>query len=174
MEAAAAPPVVTATGWSGRHAVELYVRTYVTMLQSSGEIRLDSLAHAHLGMASSLHPLARQTQMDMGAFIYSVRRLPTEITRSRRVLLGQSIHGFQAALGVDIGSWRRVKALARRRPWYSDGAQTLAVLLASPSDIDDLVPTLVAYQIEWNKLHRAVRDVGTDPGRVRSAIQASE
>jgi hypothetical protein len=171
---APAPAAITASGWSGRHAVELYVRTYATMLQSSGEIRLDSLAHAHRGMASSLHPLASQTQMDMGAFLYSVRRLPTEITRSRRVFLGQSVHGFQVALGVDVGGWMRVKAPARRRPWYYDGAQTLAVLLASPSDIDDLVPTLVAFQIEWNKLHRAARDVGTDPDRVRSAVQAGE
>jgi hypothetical protein len=143
-----APAAVTVSGWSGRHAVELYVRTYSTMLQSSGEIRLDTLTHAHLGMGSSLHPLAAAPQMDMGAFIYSVRRLPRAITCARRVLLGQSTLGFQAALGQDVTSWERVKAPARRRPWWSDGEGTLAVLLASPSDIDDLVPTLVAYQIE--------------------------
>jgi hypothetical protein len=160
---APAPPAITASGWSGRHAVELYVRTYSTMLQSSGEIRLDTLAHAHLGMASSLHPLAAQGQMDMGAFLYSVRRLPLAINTAERVILGQSVHG-----------WERVKAPARRRPWYFDGRGTLAVQLASPSDIDDLVPTLVAYQIEWNKLHLAVRDVGPDPERVRVAVQASE
>jgi hypothetical protein len=171
---APAPPAVTASGWSGRHAVELYVRTYSTMLQSSGEIRLDSLAHAHLGMASSLHPLAGQPQMDMGAFIYSVRRLPTAVAWARRVIMGQSTTGFRAALGIDVDSWKRVKAPARRRPWYSDGEHTLAVLLASPSDIDDLLPTLVAFQIEWNKLHRMVRDVGPDPERVRHAVQAGE
>ena len=31
------------------------------------------------------------------------------------------------------------------------------MLLASTSDLDDLIPTLVAYQIEWNKLHAALR-----------------
>ncbi|HKF74608.1 MAG TPA: hypothetical protein VKF59_00565 [Candidatus Dormibacteraeota bacterium] len=171
---APAPNAVTATGWSGRHAVELYVRTYSTMLQSSGEIRLDSLAHAHIGMGSALHALASGVRMDMGAFIYSVRRLPLAISRARRVVLGQSVYGFRAALGVDISAWERVKAPARRRPWYWDGKGTLAVLLASPSDIDDLVPTLVAYQIEWNKLHRAVREVGDDPERLRGALQASD
>src|SRR5437660_5654617 len=171
---APAPPAVTAMGWSGRHAVELYVRTYSTMLQSSGEIRVETLTHAHLGMASALHPLAAQPQMDMGAFLYSVRRLPHAIVSARRVILGQSVHGFQVTLGVDVGGWERVKAPARRRPWYWDGESTLAVLLASPSDIDDLVPTLVAFQIEWNKLHRAVEDVGSDPERVRIAVQASE
>jgi len=169
---AAAPPVVTATGWSGRHAVELYVRTYSTMLQSSGEIRLDSLVHAHIGMASSLHPLASRPEMDMGAFIYSVRRLPQAIRCAHRVLLGQSARGFEAALGLDVTSWERVKAPARRRPWYYDGRDTLAVLLASPSDIDDLVPSLVAYQIEWNKLNRAVREVGPYAEQVRLAVMA--
>lgn len=167
-------PAATATGWSGRHAVELYVRTYSTMLQSSGEIRLDSLAQAHIGMASSLHPLASEPQLDMGAFIYSVRRLPTEIRCARRVILGQSARGFEAALGVDVTGWQRVKALGRRRPWYYDGRDTLAVLLASPSDIDDLVPTLVAYQIEWNKLHRAAREAGLDSEALRLMVQASE
>jgi len=171
---AAAPPVVTATGWSGRHAVELYVRTYSTMLQSSGEIRLDSLVHAHIGMASSLHPLASRPEMDMGAFIYSVRRLPEAIRCARRVLLGQSARGFEAALGLDVTRWERVKAPARRRPWYYDGRDTLAVLLASPSDIDDLVPSLVAYQIEWNKLNRAVREVGPEGEQVRLAVMAGE
>ena len=171
---APAPAAVTATGWSGRHAVELYVRTYSTMLQSSGEIRLDSLAHAHFGMASALHPLASRPEMDMGAFIYSVRRLPAAIRCGQRVLLGQSARGFHAALGLDVTDWQRVKAPARRRPWYYNGKDTLAVLLASPSDIDDLVPSLVAYQIEWNKLHRAVREVGLDSEQVRRAVMASE
>ncbi|HLH69256.1 MAG TPA: hypothetical protein VKY90_09565 [Candidatus Dormibacteraeota bacterium] len=161
-------------GWSGRHAVELYVRTYSTMLQSSGEIRLDTLVQAHIGMASSLHPLASRPQMDMGAFIYAVRRLPTAINHARRVVLGQSLRGFQQTLASDLTLWQRVKAPARRRAWYYDGESILAVLLASPSDIDDLVPTLVAYQIEWNKLHRAVREAGVDPERVRCSVQASE
>jgi hypothetical protein len=171
---APAPPAVTASGWTGRHAVELYVRTYSTMLQSSGEIKLDSLVHAHLGMGSALHPLAAEPQVDMGALIYSVRRLPLAIARSRRVFLGSSPHGFKAAVGADIASWERVKAPARRRPWYYDRADTLAVLLASPSDIDDLVPTLVAFQIEWNKLHDAVKELDGSSEAMRRAAGATE
>src|SRR5216683_2351597 len=45
-------------GWTGKQAVEVYVRTYTTMLQSSGDIKIDSLVHAHLAMGSVLHPLA--------------------------------------------------------------------------------------------------------------------
>jgi hypothetical protein len=164
----------TQAGWTGRHAVELYVRTYVTMLQSSGEIKIDSLEQSHIGMDSVLHPLAGDPGVDMGALIYSARRLPAVMTRCRRVLLGQSAHGFRTVLGEDIMSWERVKAPARRRRYYYDGKDRLAVLIASPSDIDDLVPCLVAFQLEWNKLHRALRDVELDSERAREAAQASE
>lgn len=161
-------------GWQGRHAVELYVRTYSTMLQSSGWIRLDSLAAVHVRMGSSLHGLAAEHQVDMGAFLYSIRRLPREIADVRRVILGQSPHRFRAALGLEVDSWRRLKAPARRRPWYFDGEETLAVFLASPSDIDDLVPTLVAYEIEWNKLHRALSQEPCGLDGARHAAGASE
>ena len=164
------PPKV---GWTGRHAVELYVRTYTTMLQSSGDIKIESLVQAHLGMGSVLHPLAGEPQSDMGALLYAVRRLPAAIGRCRHVVMGQSPQGFRAVLGADILSWKAVKAPARRRRWYQDGT-TLAVLIASNSDIDDLVPTLVAYQIEWNKLHTVLQDVQLDGEQARVAAGASE
>src|SRR2546425_6736859 len=44
-------------------------------------------------------------------------------------------------------------APGRRRRYYYDGKETLAVYIASPSDIEDVIPQLVALQIEWNKLH---------------------
>ena len=161
-------------GWPGRHSVEIYVRTYTTMLKSSGEIKLDSLVKAHIEMGSSLHPLAGDERIDMGALIYASRRLPNVIARCRRIVLGQSPHGFMARLGLDIASWEAVQAPARRRRWYSDGDRTLAVLFASTSDVDDLIPTLVAYQIEWNKLHSVLADVELDSERAREAAQASE
>src|SRR2546427_476618 len=164
------PPLA---GWTGRQAVELYVRTYTTMLQSSGDIKIDSLVHAHLSMASVLHPLAAEPQVDMGALLYAVRRLPSAIVRCRRVLMGQSPQGFRAVFGADITSWQAVKAPPRRRRWYHSG-DTLAVLIASPSDIDDLVPTLVAYQIEWNKLHGLLQDVPLKDNDARRASGAGE
>jgi len=163
----------TRTGWTGKQAVELYVRTYTTMLQSSGDIKIDSLAHAHIAMGSVLHPLAAEPQVDMGALLYTIRRLPSAIVRCRRVVMGQSPQGFRAVFGADILSWQAVKAPARRRRWYQHG-DTLAVLIASPSDIDDLVPTLVAFQIEWNKLHRLLQDVPLNDEDARLAAGAGE
>ena len=108
---APASAATTASGWSGRHAVELYVRTYSTMLQSSGEIRLDTLTHAHLGMASSLHPLAGQRQMDMGAFLYSMRRLPLAINHADVQLDQRSLGTYRlvilSARGLHRGKLNR-------------------------------------------------------------------
>jgi hypothetical protein len=110
----------------------------------------------------------------MGALIYAVRRLPEAISRCRQVVMGQSPQGFRAVLHADILAWQAVKAPARRRRWYHDGKNTLAVLIASASDIDDLVPTLVAYQIEWNKLHRAMQEVELSDAEARAAAGATE
>ena len=104
----------TTTGWTGRHAVELYVRTYSTMLQSSGEIRLDSLDHVHIGMGSALHPLAAEPRSDMGALIYSVRRLPAVIgalqDEARRLGCNAVIRvrydrGAQSASATGVAVW---------------------------------------------------------------------
>jgi hypothetical protein len=145
-------PVVESHSPSGE--VELYHRTYTTLLRSSGETRLRVLEPAHRSMHSSLHALAAADELDLGAFIYATRRLPDTAFDARRIVLGQEAVQFARAGVGPLQDWTPEEAPARRRRWYSDGAGTLAVLLASASDLDDLVPTLVAYQIEWNKLRQ--------------------
>jgi hypothetical protein len=80
--------------------------------------------------------------------------------------MGQSAEALIAD-GLDVSSWKVAESPARRRRWYVGPDGMLAVLLASPSDVDDLVPTLVAYQIEWNKIRLrlagATTELGEDP-----------
>jgi hypothetical protein len=139
--------------------VELYQRTYTTLLRSSGETHLRVLEPSHRAMGSSLHPLAGSEELDLGALIYAIRRLPDAIVGAELVAMGQSIEAL-AASGFAVESWQEAEAPARRRRWYDNGAGTLAVLLASASDVDDLIPTLVAFQIEWNKIRVRQRAVG--------------
>ena len=73
--------------------------------------------------------------------------------------MGQDVEALIAG-GIAVESWPEAEAAARRRRWYDSGAGTLAVLLASASDVDDLVPTLVAFQIEWNKIRVRLRGAG--------------
>jgi hypothetical protein len=142
--------------------VELYQRTYNTLLRSSGETQLRVLESSHRAMGSSLHPLADSDEPDLGAFIYSIRRLPDGIAGARLVIMGQDVEVFTAN-GITIERWEEADAPARRRRWHDDGGGTHAVLLASASDVDDLIPTLVAFQIEWNKLHVRQRAAGWPP-----------
>jgi hypothetical protein len=142
--------------------VELYQRTYNTLLRSSGETQLRVLESSHRAMGSSLHPLADSDEPDLGAFIYSIRRLPDGIAGARLVIMGQDVEVF-IANGITIERWEEADAPARRRRWHDDGGGTHAVLLASASDVDDLIPTLVAFQIEWNKLHVRQRAAGWPP-----------
>lgn len=137
---------------AGKRDVELYIRTYNTLMRSSGEISLKALVQAHYNIDSSLRPQARSPYPDMNAFIYSVLRLPASIIHCNLVLLGQSEEVFQQQ-GYDVDGWHAVTASARRRKWFYDGKETLAVYVASVSDTDDIVPILVAFQIEWNKLY---------------------
>jgi hypothetical protein len=139
--------------------VELYQRTYTTLLRSSGETQLRVLEPSHMAMGSSLHPLAASEELDLGAFLYAVRRLPDGIVGAELVVMGQDVEQLIAS-GVRVESWREAEAPARRRRWYDSGAGMLAVLLASSSDVDDLVPTLVAFQIEWNKIRVHQRAAG--------------
>ena len=46
---------------AGKRDVEMYIRTYNTLLRSSGEISLKALVQAHYNIDLSLHPEARST-----------------------------------------------------------------------------------------------------------------
>ncbi len=137
-------------------AVDVYQRTYTTLLRSTGETRLRVLEASHKAMGSSLHALAASAQPDLGAFLYAVRRLPPGIIAAQRIVMGQSAEVFSRS-GYSLGEWMETSAPGRRRRWSDDGRGTLAVLIASASDVDDLIPTLVAFQIEWNKLATLIR-----------------
>ncbi len=139
--------------------IELYQRTYATLLRSSGETHLRVLESSHRAIGSSLHPLADGDELDLGALLYAIRRLPDAIIDARRIAMGQDDASLIAA-GMPVDTWHESEAPARRRRWYDDGAGMLAVLLASASDVDDLIPTLVAFQIEHNKIRVRQRAAG--------------
>jgi hypothetical protein len=143
--------------------IALYVRTYYSLLRSSGDVRVRAFEEAHLYSSSSLHSGAIDQAPDLAAFAYSAARLPDAMPEVERVVLGQSFPQFAKA-GWDVGTWQVVRTRGRRRPLRYDGRGSLAVFVASASDIDDLVPIVTSYQIEWNKIREtlaslaAVRD----------------
>jgi hypothetical protein len=136
--------------------ISLYVTTFYSLLRSTGEVRVRAFEEAHAFSGSSLHLGALADVPDLSAFAYAAARLPDEMLDVHTVILGQSHELFEAA-GYDVRQWRSTRTRGRRRPLRYDGAGKLAVFIASASDIDDLVPIVTAYQIEWNKMHTRLR-----------------
>ena len=138
----------------GNEEIELYIRTYYSLLRSSGDVRVRSLEETHSAMNSSLHIGAGDPAPDMSAFLYSVMRLPQCMPKVSLMLMGQSEEVFTRRGYPHVDNWQPVSAHSRRRMMFYDGVGTLAAFIASVSDIDDLIPMITAYQIEWNKLHQ--------------------
>jgi hypothetical protein len=149
--------------YTASEEVDLYQRTYYSLLRSSDAVQIRSLEEVHAGMSSLLHQQARDRAPDMTAFIYSLLRLPGCIRETKEIILGQNGAVFQEAGMGNVWSWEQVKGKARRRRcFFNHETQTLACIIASRSDIDDVIPLLTAYQIEWNKLHRLLQHLPDD------------
>lgn len=133
--------------------IELYIRTYYSLLRSSAPVRIRSLEETHAAMNSSLHQQASSPDLDVSALVYSALRLPDCILDTRLMVMGQMEDVFVRD-GYNVTAWHPVKARARRRKFYFEPESgTLAAFVASVSDIDDLIPCLTTLQIEWNKLY---------------------
>ncbi|MCX6055068.1 MAG: hypothetical protein NTZ74_09180 [Chloroflexi bacterium] len=165
---------------SASDEIDLYLRTIYSLLRSTTEVQIRSLEEIHAGMNSSLHLDARKEKPDTSAFIYAILRLPSCISQVRSIVLGQSGSVFAHHGFAEVQSWQQVYAKARRRPTYFDKKNTLAVFIASQSDIEDVVPVLTAYQIEWNKMHSLMQKCSSnciqsikDPGSPQFADLAS-
>ena len=145
--------------------IELYIRTYYSLLRSTGPVRIRSLEETHTGMRSNLHHLADSDDLDISALVYSALRLPAQIVDTSLMVMGQMEDVFDRE-GYNIETWMPVRARARRRKYYYDATdRTMAVFVASVSDIDDLMPCMVTFQIEWNKIHQKLNN-----GQVREHL----
>ncbi len=138
---------------SSKAEIDVFLRALHTLLRSSGEVQLRALSETYAAMQSSLHTGLGSHAPDLACLNYTVLRLPECIAEVEHVLLGQTAETFRRGNFAGVEQWADVDAPARRRKMRFDGQHTLAVYIASPSDIDDLAPTLLAYELEWNKLH---------------------
>lgn len=144
---------------SSIESIDIHVRSYRSALKSSLEITINSLTNSHLKMDSILHPLGNNpNQIDVSALVYSLLRLPSSLDKTKLVVMGQSPEIFDQAGFSNITSWYKCAPTARRRVrYYNSSTKTLASIISSISDVDDIVNLLVAYQSEWNKLHHLLR-----------------
>jgi hypothetical protein len=134
--------------------IELYQRTYYSLLRTTDEVQIRSLVESHARMQASLHVKAGTSEIDLDALVYSTLRLPPQVRQVRLVVMSPSETALQEGGYPDVASWQIAASPVRRRRMRFDGRETLAAYIASSSDIDDLIPLLTAYQIEWNKVHQ--------------------
>lgn len=153
--------------------IESYVRFYQDRLDRPAELALENLQTHHCLLETSLHRKAREPEPNLAAFIYTAQRLPDCMDQTSRVIVGPNEAAFIQAGYLEFRQWPRVSARARRRRAHFDGEGDLALFAASISDLDDIIPSLCAYQIEWNKMHhRLVRsDLGKALARGEVAPQ---
>jgi hypothetical protein len=143
---------------TGGEEIQLYMRTYYSLLRSSEVVDIETLVETHIAMQSSLHVGGADLRPDISALLYGVLRLPPCIKDVQTVLVGQTEQSFIDYGYEDIRSWERVFSPGRRRRMHFDNRDQLVVYIVSRSDIDDLIPILTSYQIEWNKLYHFLRD----------------
>ncbi|MBN2472168.1 MAG: hypothetical protein JXN59_15705, partial [Anaerolineae bacterium] len=112
---------------TGNEEIELYIRTYYSLLRSTHPIHLQALVESHMGMESSLHIKARHPEPDVSTLIYASLRLPACISQIDTIVLGQSEEVFTRAGFRDVVGWKRVSARGRRRRMHFNGEHVLAV-----------------------------------------------
>lgn len=134
--------------------IDLHIRTYRSLLKSSGTVKISQLINSHLGMQSILHEKGNLSDVDIASFIYILLRLPACMSNVKNIILGQSYSVFDKHGFKKFGHWKEVETPGRRRKMYYDGRDNLTVYIASVTDVDDIITLLTAFQIEWNKFHR--------------------
>ena len=142
-----------------------FVEASYQTLKSSGTVPLVRLEEKYLEMTPCIHEKASSADIDITALGYIYPRLPKCVAGVTHVYLGQSEPIFQES-GLDVENWSDTYALARRRRYLYDGNGRLAVFLSSKSDIDDVIPTLLGFQIEWNKINSKLSDEGLSESEI--------
>jgi hypothetical protein len=101
--------------------IELYLRTYYSLLRTTTEVQIRTLEEAHARINSLLHLSAREQTPDMSAFIYCLLRLPACMKQVQLIVLGQSPGVFTRGGFGNIEKWEQGNAPARRRRCYFNG-----------------------------------------------------
>ncbi|HPX82727.1 MAG TPA: hypothetical protein PLB95_12605 [Syntrophales bacterium] len=162
---------------AGSQGVEAYIARYHELLEKPGRIVVATLEPVHRRIDSSLHRSTDKGRVNLSAFVYAAERLPSCLPSVNRIVIASTEEVFEESGFGHVLDWERAAARRRRRRSHYDGEQTLAIFVTSISDLDDLIPSLCAYQLEWNAIHRRLRStpLGADlaAGRVR-AMEARE
>lgn len=161
----------------GEGSIGKHLQVCYALLHGKGEVAVSDLEAGHAEIGSSLHTLAGSKEVDISAFLYSIRRLPLFLERVESIYLGQN-ESVLAKLGIvnlkDYSHWQPARAQARNRFMLSDGGSKLVVFICSLSDVDDLITSLTCFQMEWNKMHSHLASTSIGRGLALGSIRAED
>ena len=80
--------------------IDLYIRTYYSLLRSSGEVRVRAFEESHCFSDSSLHSGARSSTPDVAAFAYSAALATDRVRCGRRVVHARARDGDRTRVGA--------------------------------------------------------------------------
>lgn len=132
-------------------------------LSSNSFISLRQLEESYKDINPIMHKNASSSSIDFSVFSYVVDRLPDCIFNCSKIIFGQS-EILLKEHGIDVSTWSEVTARSRRRRCLYNNGDTLAAFISSKSDLDDIIPSLLAFQIEWNKIHYALNKIVVKQG----------
>lgn len=133
-------------------SISRHITSYRRLLDLGKEIQLSTFVDTYLKMKPLLHSKASGPQPDLAAINYAVTRLPEHCFQIKKIILSQNQNDFLNEKFI-LNNQHRVYTKNRRRfMYYQPQTSTLGVLLNSDSDIDDLINTLLAYQVEIKKI----------------------
>ena len=142
---------------SGSEEIALYTRTYYSLLRSSREVKLKTLIEAHAHPIRAAHPCRFGRTGYVGVHLWTAAHARLSRQRCQAGRHGAITTRLYRAWLSRCGNVAARSSTCQASTLLLRRQSTLAVYIASRSDIDDIVPTLTAFQIERRKLRRRFR-----------------
>jgi len=132
--------------------VRQHIKLYYSKLLSGTEFSINDLKDTYVQMAPSIHHKLQSDEIDVDVLSYCLNRLPPQIFFTKNIILSQS-RQLLIDDGYDINNWNDVKSNNRRRKTFcSPALATIACIITSDADIDDIINALIAVEIELTKI----------------------
>ena len=129
-------------------------RSYIAESVESGDINVKKLLKAYKAINSSLHPGRKSIDLDIGAWRYSVNRLPENLCSTFVYFISTTLPDICNHPKIIT----KVKTVARHRMIYCMlSGKNFIILRDLVSDINDLIANFCIHIIESKKLRYKLR-----------------
>lgn len=137
--------------------IRRHIQSYYEKLLTGSEFAVSDIYETYVQMSPSIHKNVSNNKIDIDVLNYCLNRLPIQIFSASKIIISQNLTNF-SSMGYDLSMWQPVSAKSRRRRCYvSPDGNTIATIITSDADIDDLVNILIATEIEFNKIKNFIK-----------------